>query len=527
MLTPDNVSLLNRMTMKTTTHQFNKTFCSLFLFFLIILTASAATRYVSNTGDNSNSGNSWAQAWQTLQYASTHIAAGDSVWIQDGNYVGFDLRITGTAADPIVFIAAGSNVVIDTRNPVTPDGINVEEADYIEINGVQAINQPRNGIRLALANHCIVRNTYCDNNQKRGIFTGFTDDLLLEYNECSNSIDEHGIYVSNSSDNSIIRYNICHHNHGGGIQINADASQGGDGISTDPEIYGNIIYENGLGGGAGINLDGAQSAFIYNNLLYQNHASGISLFQQDAAAPSIDAVIIYNTIINASDARWCILAVNGSSGAQVYNNIIINQHPWKGSIALDPDAVPGFNSDYNIVVNSLSNTGDGDHITLAQWQALGYDAHSMLADPLTSIFVDPNGGDYHLLNNAQAVNAGNAAFSFGITTDLEGTPRPQGPLPDLGSYEATGPLSLDENQIDHHLPFDPLRGIHFSSTSICWGNDLQGTLVILSIDGKVLARNDLQSAGEYDFNQLIPGVYIAAIERHHYLMWGKGFFVRT
>jgi hypothetical protein len=108
---------------------------------------------------------------------------------------------------------------------------------------------------------------------------------------------------------------------GGGIQINADESQGGDGISTDPEIYGNIIYENGLGGGAGINLDGVQGALIYNNLLYQNHATGISLFQEDGAEPSIDADIVYNTIINASDARWCILAVNGSTGAQVYNNI--------------------------------------------------------------------------------------------------------------------------------------------------------------------------------------------------------------
>ncbi len=29
--------------------------------------------------------------------------------------------------------------------------------------------------------------------------------------------------------------------------------------------------------------------------------------------PSINAVIVHNTIINASNARWCILAVNGSS----------------------------------------------------------------------------------------------------------------------------------------------------------------------------------------------------------------------
>jgi len=512
--------------MKTTKHQFPKTLCSLFLFLLIIHTATAATKYVSNSGNNNNSGNSWAQAWLTLQYASTHIAAGDSVWIQNGTYVGFDMRITGTAANPIVFIAAGTSVNITTHNPVTLDGINVENADYIEINGFRCLSQPRNGIRFALANHCIARNNFCDNSQKRGIFTGFTDDLLLEFNVCSNSIDEHGIYVSNSSDRSIIRYNICHHNHGGGIQINADVSQGGDGISTDPEIYGNIIYENGLGGGAGINLDGVQSALIYNNLLYQNHASGIALFQLDGAAPSINAQIVYNTIINASDARWCILAVNGSSGAQVYNNIIINQHPWKGSIALDPDAVPGFNSDYNVVVNSLSNNGDGVHITLAQWQALGYDAHSLLAAPLPTIFVNPTAGDYHLISNSEAINAGNTAFSFGVNTDLDGTTRPQGPLPDLGAFEASVPLSLDENQIQHHLPNDPLKGINITSSSISWGNELEGYLVILSIDGKVISRNDLSSAGEFSLQHLIPGIYVAALERHRYMMWARVFLVR-
>jgi len=526
MLTPDLVSYSNRTIMKTTKHQLSRTLFCLCFYLLLVNPISAATKYVSNTGNNSNSGNSWAQAWLTLQYSSTHIAAGDTVWIQNGTYVGFDMRITGTAANPIVFIAAGTSVNITTQNPMTPDGINVEDANYIEINGVRVLNSPRNGIRLVFANHCIVRNCYCNNSQKRGIFTGFTDDLLLEYNECSNSIDEHGIYVSNSSDNSIIRYNSCHHNHGGGIQINADESQGGDGISTDPEIYGNIIYENGLGGGAGINLDGVQGAFIYNNLLYQNHATGISLFMQDGAAPSINATIVFNTIINASDARWCILAVNGSSGAMVYNNILINQHPWKGSIALDPDAVPGFNSDYNIVVNSLSKEGDGVHVTLSTWQSYGYDAHSMLAAPLASIFVNPGGGDYHLLSTSQAINAGSTAFSFGVNQDLDGITRPQGPQPDLGSYESTSPLSLDENGIEHHLPFDPLTGISITSSSISWGNDLDGTLVVISMDGKVISRNDLTSPGEFSFEHLIPGLYIATIELHQYAMWSRGFFVR-
>ena len=507
--------------MKTTTLSLLR-LISLLILLCCTIAMHAATKYVSNTGNINNSGNSWAQAWLTLHWASTHIAAGDTVWVQNGTYAGFDCRVNANAANPIVFIAAGNNVVINSPNPVTTDGINIENANYIEINGFRVINQPRNGIRLVNADFCIVRNTYCDNNFERGIFTGFTDDILIEYNECLNSIDEHGIYVSNSSDRSIIRYNECHHNNRGGIQINADASQGGDGISTDPEIYGNILYENGVAGGAAINLDGVQSAFIYNNLLYENHASGIALFQIDGGGPSINATIVYNTIINASDARWCILIVDGATGAQVYNNIIINQHTWRGSIALDPDAVTGFDSDYNILVNRLSVQGDGSYISLAAWQALGYDEHSNLAQPLASIFVAPASGDYHLLNNSQAVNAGSLAFSYGIDEDIEGIARPQSLIPDLGAYEATGPLSLDEELEEEDKDF---HGILVTSSSISWSKHMDGTMHIFSMDGKHIDQFSIEFSGEYMLEKLVPGVYIAAVHDRFGVKWVKRFLV--
>ena len=499
-----------------------QTLLFLSLCFLFIADLSlAATKYVSPSGNNNNSGNSWAQAWQTLQYAADQVNAGDSVWIADGNYVGFDLRTTGTAANPIVFIASGNNAIIDTQNPVTTDGINVEDADYIEINGVQVVDQPRNGIRLVFANNCIVRNTYCDNNFERGIFTGFTDDILLEYNECLNSIDEHGIYVSNSSDRSIIRYNTCHHNNRGGIQINADGSQGGDGISTDPEIYGNVLYENGTVGGAAINLDGVQGAFIYNNLLYENHASGIALFQIDGAEPSFDAVVVHNTIINASNGRWCILIVSGSTGAQVFNNILINQHPWRGSIALDPDAEDGFDSDYNILVNSLSNLGDGQSMTLEEWQAEGYDLHSMLADPMADIFVAP-GSDYHLLDDAQAINTGNSAFAFGVDEDIEGLSRPQGSQHDIGAYEAEGALAIDEEEKEEEKN-ENVKGIRILASSITWSEGLTGILTLMSIDGKTLMQQNIGEAGQYTFQNMVPGPYFATVHNDSGLLWSKGF----
>ena len=137
-------------------------------------------------------------------------------------------------------------MLINQSGPIRDDGINIENADHVVIDGFITNNMPGNGngIRIVLSDHCVVRNCLCDNNAERGIFTGFTNDVLIEYNICSNSIDEHGIYVSNSSDRPIIRFNECFGNNATGIHMNGDLSAGGDGIISDALIYGNILSSN-------------------------------------------------------------------------------------------------------------------------------------------------------------------------------------------------------------------------------------------------------------------------------------------
>lgn len=427
-------------------------FLSTLVLFLGLSPIHATTWYVSNAGSNSNNGLSPGTAFLTIQFAENQCDPGDSVLVANGSYAGFYVNVSGTSSAPIVFMGTG-NAVLITSPTTTTDGINVEgvqgaTVDYIEINRFIVNNMPRNGIRLVWADNCIVRYCTCTTNLERGILTGFTDDILIEYNECSYTTNEHGIYVSNSSDRSIIRYNSSHHNHGGGIQINADANFEGDGISTDPEIYSNLLYENALnnGGGAAINLDGVQGAFIYNNLLYENHATGIALFQIDGGASSINAVVVYNTIVQASNGRSCVLIRDGATGAHVHNNILINQHPFRGSISVSANSFTGLQSDYNIVVNSFSANAGDSYMDFEAWQDLGYDLNSMLADPLADIFVNHLSGDYHLEVDAQAVNAGNAAFSSGVTVDHDGEARVVGSAPDMGAYEEQSVvLALEED----------------------------------------------------------------------------------
>jgi len=260
------------------------------------------------------------------------------------------------------------------------------------------------------------------------------------------SQQEHGIYFSNSADHPIIRYNTCHHNNANGIHMNGDESMGGDGLITDATVEANIIYENGLAGGSGINCDGVADSRIFNNLIYMNHASGISLYRIDASAGSYNTKVYNNTIVNASDGRWCLNINNGSYADTIYNNILINLHTWRGSIAIDSSSLSGFCSDYNIVVNRLSNDGGNTNMPLAQWQTLGYDLNSFLADPLDSIFADWSNGDYHLRDSAQAIDTGTDLVSAVVQYDLDGVIRPQGAGYDIGAYEKPQ-TGIIENEI--------------------------------------------------------------------------------
>lgn len=423
-----------------------KAFMGVVMFLVLASGLHGTTYHVAHWGDDGYSGLSWDSAFATLQRGADIVVAGDSVLVANGDYVGFDLRTGGLASQPIVFSAYGDSASITVQNSTTPDGINVENADWVVIDGFRVVGITRAGIRVVLSQHVTIRNNFCTQNGRWGIFTGFADYAVIEHNECSYSVDEHGIYFSNSADHPIIRYNRSHHNQGCGIHMNGDESMGGDGLITDATVYCNTVYENGTGGGSGINCDGVAESSIYNNLLYMNHASGISLYRIDGSAGSYDDRVFNNTIINAADGRWCLNINTGSTGDTLLNNVCINLHSYRGSVSIDSSSMPGFFSDYNVVVDRFSNDGGNSTMTLAQWRSLGYDVHSLLADPLDSIFVDWQNGDYHLLQDAQAVDSGTAAVSSVVQYDLDGVPRPQGAGYDIGAYEYQG------SGVDEHAP---------------------------------------------------------------------------
>ncbi|MGH8174271.1 MAG: NosD domain-containing protein [Rhodanobacteraceae bacterium] len=398
--------------------------------------AAATTYYVATNGSNGNPG-TLAQPWATIQHAADTIGPGDIVQVRAGNYEGAYFETSGTASAPIVVQAyPGESPAITSDNPETPDGFNLEGSSFMVIDGFTINGRSRAGIRAVTCEHVTVRNNSVDQSGVFGIFTGFCDDMLIENNVTSRSGDQHGIYVSNSGDRPVIRNNVIWGNYQAGIHMNGDGTEGGDGIISDALVEGNVIYDNGTGGGSGINMDGVQDSLIRNNLVYQSHASGLSLYQIDGGGPSTGNRVLNNTILVASNGRWALNVQDASTDNTFLNNIVYNNHSYRGVFDISSNSLPGLVSDYNVVMDRFT-TDDGDTIlTLAQWrQQTGQDAHSLTSTP-SALFADPTNGDYHLSPTSPALNAGTTLGD--VPVDLADNPRPQGPAFDIGAYEAGG-----------------------------------------------------------------------------------------
>jgi parallel beta-helix repeat protein len=401
----------------------------------------AATYYVSPTG---NDGNPCSQTLpcREIRQPLTFVNAGDTVLVADGSYKGFDVfDIHGTPGAPITIQAQGSAavVLVTTDRPDNRDTIFITFSSYIVVDGLRAFGANRAAVRVDQSPRITVRNGVFGDNTTWGIFTDFSDDLLLEGNECYGSMEEHGIYVSNSGDRPVVRGNRVYDNNASGIQLNADLSAGGDGIITDALIENNVIYGNGVAGGAAINLDGVQDSIVRNNLLYDNHASGIVNYRGDGAEGPRGMRILHNTVDQASDARWALLIWNTTGPNFVRNNILHNRNPNRGGITyLAPSDVANTDSDYNIMDRVTPDDGDTVY-TLAQWQALGHEPHSLSA-PLASLFVDADAGDYHLAPASPAIDTGQTLAE--VPVDIEGNLRPAGLASDIGAYERTLPPTI-------------------------------------------------------------------------------------
>jgi parallel beta-helix repeat protein len=425
------------------------------LVFALAGTASATTYYVATTGNDSANGSSTAP-WQTLQHAVETIAPGDVILVRSGTYAGCRIRNSGTQAAPKTLSRdVGAAVVINTPGPQNShsslieieNGSGSEVTDWI-VDGFEVASSPHHGIDIRISNRITIRNCYVHHSAPSatgtGIFTAFSAHVTIENNESAFNT-EHGIYHSNSADFPTIRGNRSHHNQSAGIHMNGDLSSKcpcgttvRDGIISFAVVENNILWENGVAGGSAINADGVDDSIFRNNLAYANHSSGISLFSADGAHGSSRNKVYNNTIVMATDGRWVVnipgKTRGGPTGNVLRNNILYTERADKGSIAVYSTAAGVLDSDDNVVVDRFStNGGTSVTSTLAQWKALGLDAHSFVSTA-SALFVDPATANYQLKTGSPAIDAG-TNLAPDVVADINGLPRPQRTAYDIGCYE--------------------------------------------------------------------------------------------
>ncbi|WP_437588777.1 right-handed parallel beta-helix repeat-containing protein [Sorangium sp. So ce1000] len=379
------------------------------------------------------------RAFATLQDAADAARGGDLIAVLPGTYAGFSIGDKPSAGQEryIHFKALGSpgEVVIDRACAADPNWmIYLKAAHHVVIEGFNiagssAPGAPRAGIMVdgafsetgRLAHHIVIAGNFSHHHAMWGFHSTGSHTVLLQDNLFALSGREHGAYVSDGSDNYVVRRNVFFGNNAGGFQANLDPESSLEEVMEHPSfrsypameptrawaaglmrlatdrfgehgfpdgrgvnfiIEQNVMNGNGRVGGGAINLAGLSDSLIQNNLVYGNFAHGIA--QWDDANPFDRAyvepgprapeqvsgpealplwgcrnnLIRNNTVIMSASGRAALQCGNGSWGCRLRNNIFVNDAA--SSIEVVSTGIYRFDAGNNVVTQvSYGGMPDG------------------------------------------------------------------------------------------------------------------------------------------------------------------------
>ncbi|MFT7288666.1 MAG: parallel beta-helix repeat protein [Halieaceae bacterium] len=333
------------------------------------------------------------------------LKPGDTLSLQPGTYG--SLRISdlhGSAEQPIII--AGTDVRINGEpasqvqgaHPASGDAIEIRESSHLILRHLSLKGARRAGIRINNSHNITITDSYFANNGVWGIFSNHSNDITITDNTLIGPAQQHGIYLSNSGDRGLIARNHIHGFDACGIQLNGDLSMGGgdevpaDGLISDVRIEHNLISGNGRVGGSAINLDGAIGTQIVGNLLLNNRAAGVAMFQIDGGAPSSGTRIESNLILGADEARSLIINGDGAQAQTIIDNILVARNPGRPVLeikienensllgfSLLPDSVPiTLENNHYAMPRDFASINDRRLRSLDDWRANYPDEGSQL-----------------------------------------------------------------------------------------------------------------------------------------------------
>jgi hypothetical protein len=257
---------------------------------------------------------------------------------------------------------------------------------------------------------------------------------IVEYNHIHNTCREtgdHGPFNAWGRD----RYwcLVQSHSHLAGAESHSAGPVKID--AMEPTILHHNFFEEETGWGLDLD-DGASNYEIYNNLCV-----GVSLKLREGAYRTI-----YNNIwVNGANSP-CFHVGNADNHDRYFRNItVMSTARMKPEMDLDFDMGNAFGEiytliappaqgpwleeiDHNCFYSDLGTfvararsrgAAEGRKYSLDEWQALGFDQHSIFADPL---FVDPSRGDYRVRPESPALKVGFENFDMAHVGLIEDFP---------------------------------------------------------------------------------------------------------
>ena len=281
------------------------------------------------------------------------------------------------------------------------------------------------------------------------------------------------------------------------------AMQSGGGVwlyQSDVTVINSLITRNSACDGGGIFCCSGMNAtmlLIENSTIIENHADyGGGIYN---SYPSGNATVIVVNSTIAKNSAWCAgggvynVADSDNSKIEIINSIIVENTAWEGGgiysyaknggnpiiVVVNSTIAGNFASDnggglacysnaitylHNTIIsgNSASNTGSQIYRSINRYVTNVLHGHNCLVEGgegldgangftwTTSenniidapMFVDAENGDYRLMANSSAVNAGDNALAVDqegqpLEVDLDGQTRIQGGAVDIGAYESS------------------------------------------------------------------------------------------
>lgn len=218
---------------------------SLMLFLLAgALPVLAVTRYVKPGGNDSNTGTSWSQAYQTLQKAIEVAVAGDEIWLASGTY--YPTKDNAGSSSPA---DARAKTFFINKNIAIYGGFNGTESSLTQRNW-------RTNIAILSGDLGTVGDD-SDNAYHVVYIQGVSGSMLLD-----------GVAITKGKASGSIGGAS---GLGGGILVYAT-----DGATSEPAINNCRIYSNLATGGGGVgvvSITSGSSLPTFTNCLFENNVA--------------------------------------------------------------------------------------------------------------------------------------------------------------------------------------------------------------------------------------------------------------